>query len=227
MKIFKRVVLFLLLLSSFKSIGQLEIGLKSGNGVSKVGLIRSFGKDVFTYSGQLGVYSIIPINKKLFFQNEILFNQIEGRITDIVNFTDGNGQPIGEAKFLFQTHQSYLSLPLKLGMEYKKISLLIGLQLSFELYNQGRERYINSNLTISPTGIDNKRKMNTPRYDVGPVLELKYQILNSFSIGIQGYLSFKDLIREEEEVAIKKQQFLVNVYYQFYKQNQDVKTIVK
>ena len=115
MKKIKHIIFFLLLFSSFKSEGQIEIGLKLGNGISKVNFPNSFGKELYTYSGQLGFYGVLSLSEKIFFQNEILFNQLEGRMKSTINFTGSNGQPIGEGTLLVQTHQSYLSIPFKLG----------------------------------------------------------------------------------------------------------------
>lgn len=199
--------------------GQWEYGVKGGLGVSKItNEIEELSinpKTYFVVSGQIGVYSLIQSTSNLYFGAELLINQIEGKERSLMKFYDNNDIYTGFSKMEYQTHLTYLSLPVYVGINLSKFTLNAGFQLGLSVLSSEQVKGIINLEGIEMTFDETNHHLNFDKYDFGPRVGITFSIDERLSLEGTYYRGINNLVKDNpESFSTAVQQAIVGVRYQ-------------
>ena len=194
-------LLALFLFFNLSVIAQSSFGIKINGGVSQISdkiydAYLEKHTNYFKPSGQIGVFYNLPIRAYEVFGIELLFTQIESKeqIADTFG-TAYTNYPNGASPLIstntISKHISYLSLPIHYGINVKKFTFNLGMQLSVRLLSSAQEviqdSYTNNAsgygfALIPSTTTYNYKRLIIKDVDFGETLGIIYHLTKKFAI---------------------------------------------
>lgn len=169
--------------------GQHTISVKLAGGWSKISTKINSSPSVhqefkFMPSYQGGLSYNFHFKNKSIIGAELLFSKIRGKEHYKSPTTDEFGNPTGQLIISdIDRHISYLSIPVYYGLNYKKLTLIIGMQTSFVFSSSDLAK------TSAPDGngnmlyFENKsNKMPIKKFDFGARAGLSFSLTNNIMI---------------------------------------------
>lgn len=215
----KQFIIFTLLTFNLPSFAQSDLGVKINGGLSKIS--QSFDAPHLTYntqfalSGQTGLFYIAYISDKSILGAELLFLQIEGNEKIDQVLIDSNGDNIGFFKNQNYWHISYLGIPVYYGYKFYKITVNVGFQASYNLFNSVRAK---SSGTIQKELYNSDRKhygLDIYKFDFGPRAGFIYDMTDKLAIEGNYYYGIVDYTISTNSWKWNIQQMTIGLRYKF------------
>ena len=216
-----RVILILLifLLINLLASAQHNFGLKASGGISKIHTsygkslgengspLNLYNKNLYTPSGQIGLFYNSTLGKHSLFGSELIFVYIKGK--EIYRI------PGVDAELYRQV--SYIGLPFYFGYKIQKFTMYVGFQINLTLTSGGQEKDKTTdafgNIVIYNTKFD---KLNIDNYDYGVKSGLMFKLSDKLSIeGIYYYGLNNILAKKTFDWKWNTEQATLGIRYNF------------
>src|SRR6185312_176407 len=214
-------------------IAQPSFGFKINGGVSSIsdnGYNPSYEThtNYFKPSGQAGFFYNMPVRTHEIFGIELLFTQIEGKekIGDTVGYSSSYGNTTNlTSTYTISKHISYLSLPVHYGINVKKFTFNIGMQLWVRLLSSAQE-VVQSNFSNNASGYGfnlnpstttyNYKRLSIKDVDFGQTVSIIYHITGKFAIEGNYYYGFNNIYPNNRRTTEwRTQQMTLGLRYAF------------
>lgn len=216
----RQLTLLILLAINLAVFGQHNLGLKVNGGLSKISntfqISNGTNKIQFAPSGLSGIFCNLHLGDKSVLGAELLFIQIEGREHSEFDAIDVFGNKTGTITDDIYKHISYLGIPVYYGLKFNKMTINLGLLVSFTLASSGREKgrapYNGEVLTW-----DNEfDELNIDSYDFGPRAGVIFNLNDRFAIEGAYYYGANNILDDDgPDWTWRVQQATVGFRYTF------------
>jgi len=156
---------------------------------------------------------------------ELLFTQIEGKeqTVDTLGTYSTNGNTTNLLSTItISKHISYLSLPIHYGINVKKFTFNIGIQVSARLMSsaevttQNNYSYNTGNFLTPSTTYYKTDRLHIKDADFGETVGIIYHITNKFAIEGNYYYGLNNIFPNKSRTTIwKNQQMTIGLRYSF------------